>query len=286
MTLPSQLLRKKDIFPRKDFGQNFLSCEQTAKMIVKRAGIDKDDTVLEIGSGLGALTIEASRRAKKVYGIEKDSRLVDLLKEEIAESGQNNIEIVNKDIIKLNIDEFVPEQRKKLVIIGNLPYNISSQILFKLVGEREFIKRAYLMFQLELANRITASPGTKDYSRLSAVMQYCAEVKPVADIKPHLFFPKPQVQSRVVEVIFFDSPACSREKEKFLFTVIKAAFSKRRKTLKNSLAGNDLSISREEAEAILTAAEIDPVRRGETVTVEEFKSLARQAWNIIREEKW
>ena len=286
MTLPSQLLRTEDIFPRKDFGQNFLSCEQTAQMIIRRAGIDEDDTVLEIGSGLGALTIEASRRAKKVYGIEKDKRLIDLLKGEIADSGQSNIEIVNKDILKLNIEEFIPEQRKKLVIIGNLPYNISSQILFKLVEKRELIKRAYLMFQLELANRITALPGTKDYSRLSAVMQYCSDVKPVADIKPHLFFPKPQVQSRVIEVSFFDSPARSREKEKFLFTVIKAAFSKRRKTLKNSIAGNDLSINREEAETILTAAEIDPVRRGETVTVEEFKSLAKHAWNITREEKW
>jgi 16S rRNA (adenine1518-N6/adenine1519-N6)-dimethyltransferase len=286
MTLPAQLLRKKNIFPKKDYGQNFLADDQTAKMIIKRAGIGKDDTVLEIGSGLGALTIEASRWAKKVYGIEKDNRLIDLLKEEIAESGQSNIEIFNQDIMKLSIEDFVPGQRKKLVIIGNLPYNISSQILFMLVEKREFIKKACLMFQLELANRITAPPGGKDYSRLSAVMQYCSDVSPVADIKPHLFFPKPAVQSRVIEVAFFDAPVCSYEKEKFLFTVIKAAFSKRRKTLKNSLAGDDLSINREDAEKILQAAGIDPVRRGETVDVKEFEALAKQAWNFTREEEW
>ncbi|MCK5541221.1 MAG: ribosomal RNA small subunit methyltransferase A [Desulfobacterales bacterium] len=286
MTFPAQLLRKNNIFPKKDFGQNFLIDDQTAQMIIKRAGIDKDDIVLEIGSGLGALTVQASKKAKKVYGIEKDDRLIDLLKEEVVKSGQSNIEIICKDIMKLNIEEFAQTQRKKLVIIGNLPYNISSQILFRLVENREFIKRAYLMFQLELANRITAFPGSKDYSRLSAVMQYCSTVKPIADIKPHLFFPKPAVQSRVIEVSFFDTPAFSYEKEKFLFKVIKAAFSKRRKTLKNSLAGDDLLINREEAEKILKTAKIDPVRRGETVNVEEFVNLAKEAWNSTREDKW
>jgi 16S rRNA (adenine1518-N6/adenine1519-N6)-dimethyltransferase len=286
MTLPARLLRKKEIFPKKDLGQNFLACEQTANMIVERAKIDKDDIVLEIGAGLGALTIEAAKRAKKIYAIEKDYRLIDLLEEEIFKSGQDNIEIINKDILKVDIEKIIGEPGKKLVIIGNLPYNISSQILFRLIEKRDLINKAYLMFQLELANRITAMPGTKDYSRLSAVMQYCADVQPVADIKPHLFFPKPKVQSRVVEISFFDLEDYSYEKEKFLFTVIKAAFSKRRKTLKNSLAGEDLSINREDAEKILTAAAIDPVRRGETVNVKEFVNLAQHAWNYLKEDKW
>ena len=286
MTSPAQLLREKNIYPKKDYGQNFLSDNQTAQMIIKRSGINEKDTVVEIGSGLGALTVQASKKAKKVYAIEKDNRLIDLLREEIVKAGQNNVEIINKDFMKLAIEDFAQSQRKKLVIIGNLPYNISSQILFRLVEKREFIKRAYLMFQLELANRITASPGSKDYSRLSAVMQYCSDVNPIADIKPHLFYPKPAVQSRVIEVSFFDKPACSYEKEKYLFTVIKAAFSKRRKTLKNSLAGEDLSINRDEAETILKAANIDPVRRGETVNVKEFETLAKQAWNFTREEQW
>ncbi|MCP3899942.1 MAG: ribosomal RNA small subunit methyltransferase A, partial [Desulfobacteraceae bacterium] len=272
--------------PKKDYGQNFLACDKTAKMIIRRANIDSDDTVLEIGSGLGALTVEASKMAKKVYAIEKDIRLIDLLKEEIVKSNQSNVEVICKDIMKVDIEEIAQAKRKKLVIIGNLPYNISSQILFKLVEKREFIKRAYLMFQLELANRITAPPGGKDYSRLSAVMQYCSAVTPIADVRPHLFFPKPAVQSRVLEVSFFDTKARSYEKEKFLFTVIKAAFSKRRKTLKNSLAGPDLSINREDAEAILKAAKIDPVRRGETVNVEEFVTLAKEAWNSTKEVKW
>ncbi len=286
MTYPSKLLKDNNIFPKKDFGQNFLACEQTAEMIVRRAGIDKDDTVVEIGSGLGALTIKAAEKAKKLYAIEKDSRLIDLLEHEIAQSGQRNIQVICKDILKLDIDKFAHSQRKKLVILGNLPYNISSQILLKLVEKREFIKRAYLMFQLELADRITALPSSKDYSRLSAIMQYSSTVSPIADIKPHLFFPKPAVQSRVIEVVFSDTPARSYEKEKFLFLVIKAAFSKRRKTLKNSIAGKDLMIDREEAEAILKAAKIDPVRRGETVNVKEFVTLAEQAWNLTRGTEW
>ncbi len=290
MTLPSRLLRKNDIFPRKDFGQNFLNCKETARKIIKKTGITKDDIVLEIGSGLGALTIEAAENAEKVYAVEKDCRLIDLLQGEIDRSGQTNVEIMCKDIIKLDIEKIVQAEGKKLVILGNLPYNISSQILFRLVEKRRFIKRAYLMFQLELANRITAVPGGKNYSRLSAVMQYCSAVTPVADIKPNLFFPKPAIQSRVIEVLFFEKKECSREKEKFLFTVIKAAFSKRRKTLKNSLAGEDLSISREEADTILKIAGIDSVRRGETVNVEEFVTLAKAAWNFSRaegqEDKW
>jgi 16S rRNA (adenine1518-N6/adenine1519-N6)-dimethyltransferase len=270
-TYPGVLLKSSSLFAKKELGQNFLADPQAAAMIVNRAGITKQDTVLEIGPGLGALTVHIAKQAARVYAVEKDTRLIPLITGELEQAGANNVTLINEDIFKVDIGALAGDG--KLLVVGNLPYNISSQVLFRLVENRSVVSRAILMFQKELAQRIVAPPGGRDYGRLSVVMQYCSRVSTVADIGGQLFFPKPEVESRVVAVEFFEKIQFSPDQEAYLFRVIKAAFSKRRKTLKNSLAGAELSINTTQAAQALESAGIDPTRRAETLTVDEFIAL-------------
>lgn len=280
MTHPGQLLKDRKLYAGKELGQNFLSNPATAKMIVQKTGISNRDRVLEIGSGLGALTIPLAQTALHVTAVEKDSRLIPVLQQELDNENLRNVDIINKDILKINFSEIAHNQNrdetpdKKLVVIGNLPYNISSQILFRLVVQRGCIDKAFLMFQKELAKRIIASPGNRDYSRLSAVVQYAADISLVANIGPSSFFPKPEVDSTILKFKFFHTKDFDKTLEKTLFRVIKAAFSKRRKTLKNSMTGGEFEFKKDFVVHALELAGIDANRRAETLNVDEFKSLA------------
>ncbi|CCK82527.1 16S rRNA (adenine(1518)-N(6)/adenine(1519)-N(6))-dimethyltransferase RsmA [Desulfobacula toluolica] len=276
MTHPGQLLKQRKLYAGKELGQNFLSNPDTARIIVEKTGISKETRVLEIGSGLGALTIPIARIAYHVTAVEKDSRLIPLLQQELDTEGFKNVEIINKDVLKLDIAEIAKDN--KLVVIGNLPYNISSQILFRLIEKRTCIEKAFLMFQKELANRIIAPPGGRDYSRLSAVVQYAAQVSRVAKIGPSSFFPKPEVDSTILRFNFFETKEFNLEQEKTLFNVIKAAFSKRRKSLKNSMTGGEFKFEKAFILKVLESAGIDSQRRAETLTVDEFKALALAIW--------
>jgi 16S rRNA (adenine1518-N6/adenine1519-N6)-dimethyltransferase len=158
--------------------------------------------------------------------------------------------------------------------MGNLPYNISSQILVKLINSRTVVNRAILMFQKELAQRIIAPPGGKDYGRLTVMLNYCADLNKLATIDAALFFPKPKVDSEVLEIKFNNLLQERANYEEFLFRVIKAAFGKRRKTLKNALAGSQLNVTGDTALRALDLAGIDPVRRAETLAVSEFVALS------------
>ncbi|OGR58180.1 MAG: ribosomal RNA small subunit methyltransferase A [Desulfobacula sp. RIFOXYB2_FULL_45_6] len=273
MTHPGQLLKQAGLYAGKELGQNFLSNPGTARMIVEKTGISEDMDILEIGPGLGALTLPIAKKAFHVTAVEKDGRLIPILRDEIDASGLKNIDIIHQDVLKIHIKDIVKD--KKLVVIGNLPYNISSQILFKLVEERGYIEKAFLMFQKELATRILAPPGGRDYSRLSAVSQFAAKISPVAEIGPSSFFPSPDVNSSILRFQFFQSEDFDQSQEKLLFDVIKAAFSKRRKSLKNSMAGGELEYEKEFVLQVLARAGIDAQRRAETLSVEEFKSLTR-----------
>lgn len=259
--------------PERNWGRIFLSNPGTAKAIISKIGLADDTRVLEIGPGLGALTIPIAQSCSDVVAVEKDRRLVGLLEQELSACQLSHVKIINKDILKTDIRSMA--QDKKLVVIGNLPYNISSQILFKLVQERASVEKAYLMFQKELADRILALPGKKAYSRLSAVVQYASSVNHFFEVGPSAFFPRPDVESTILEFRFIPSRDFTPEQEKILFQVIKAAFSKRRKTLKNSLTGTLLGLEKKQAAQILDAAGIDASRRAETLSVEEFKRLTR-----------
>ncbi|MBF0572988.1 MAG: ribosomal RNA small subunit methyltransferase A [Desulfamplus sp.] len=335
MTYPGTLLKSSNLFARKELGQNFLADPKAAERIVNLAQISKNDVVLEIGAGLGAITVHAAKHAAKVYAVEKDDRLIQLLKDELSEASVDNVELIHKDIFKVDIESIAKEMANinckevyisnenetvkscgtepKIIVIGNLPYNISSQVLLMLVEKRTLIAKAILMFQKELAERICSPPGGKDYGRLSAIMQYCSRVKTLTDVGANLFFPKPNVESRVIEVNFFqtsssynsnlskpagdgnidsssnsdsssklysDSYNLSPEQEHLLFQVIKAAFSKRRKTLRNAISSSELKIDKSLTEKGLELARIDPERRAETLDVAEFIDLTLSFWHL------
>lgn len=279
MTHPGELLKKNGLYAGKELGQNFLSNPATAQMIVDRTGVDKETTVLEIGPGLGAITLPLARACKQVVAVEKDRRIITLLEEELAGEGICNVTIINQDILKTNIREIAGTE--KLVVIGNLPYNISSQILFKLITIRQVVTRAFLMFQKELAERLLSSPGTKDYSRLSAVVQYASKINRVTDLRPNNFFPRPEVDSTVLRFDFFETQGMGEEDETLLFSVIKAGFSKRRKTLHNAMSGGELGLTKKIVGIALENAGIDSSRRAETLSVQEFIDLSRAVGKVI-----
>ena len=274
MTSPKILLAAHSIHPKKQLGQNFIVDPSFTEMIVKRAGILPEDIILEIGAGLGALTIPLARRAKKVFAVEKDRQIIPILNTEILVSGLTNISIIEKDILSVEIKALVEDMGGKIVVMGNLPYNISSQILVQLIRSREGISRAVLMFQKELAQRITAEAGCKDYGRLTVMLRYCSDIKKLADAKASLFFPKPNVDSQIIELKFKKEIDHKAADEPFLFKVIKAGFGNRRKTLKNALAASELNIDPNTAKGVLEKSGIDPIRRAETLTVEEFVKLS------------
>jgi 16S rRNA (adenine1518-N6/adenine1519-N6)-dimethyltransferase len=273
MTSPKKLLNAWNLRPKKQLGQHFLADPSTAEMIVRRSRISSKNVVLEIGAGLGALTIPAAKIAGSVYAVETDPQLTPLLKTELLVNQLTNVDIIQKNILRLDICSLARKLDHRLIVMGNLPYNISSQVLIQLVESRKYVKRAILMFQKELARRITASPGNKDYGRLTVMLSYCAEIKSIATIAPSLFYPAPKIESEVVEINFDISQAYPAHDEAMLFQVIKAGFGNRRKTLKNALSASGLHIDPQIAYRALTAAGIDPSRRAETLGVLEFVAL-------------
>ncbi len=274
MTSPKILLAAHNIRPKKQLGQNFIVDPAFTEMIVKRAEILPEDIILEIGAGLGALTIPLARRAKKVFAVEKDRQIIPILNREILVSGLTNISIIEKDILSVDIKALAEDMGGEIVVMGNLPYNISSQILVQLIRSREGINRAVLMFQKELAQRITAETGCKDYGRLTVMLRYCSHIKKLANVKASLFFPKPKVDSEILGLKFKKNIDDKAVDESFLFKVIKSGFGNRRKTLKNALAASELNLDPDTAKGVLENSGIDPIRRAETLTVGEFVTLS------------
>jgi 16S rRNA (adenine1518-N6/adenine1519-N6)-dimethyltransferase len=273
MTSPRILLKAWNLRPKKKLGQHFLVDPSVAEMIVRRSNIKADDTVLEIGAGLGALTIPAAKAARQVYAVEVDSQLIQLMKSELAVHKVGNVEIIPKSILHVDMDSLAQKSNRPLIVIGNLPYNISSQVLIQIVHSRTHVDRAILMFQKELAQRIRATPGNKNYGRLTVMLSYCADIKSVATVAASLFYPKPRVDSELVEINFNISRSLPAHDETMLFQVVKAAFGNRRKTLKNALSTGGLNIDPQLARSALIAAEINPSRRAETLSVSEFVAL-------------
>jgi 16S rRNA (adenine1518-N6/adenine1519-N6)-dimethyltransferase len=274
MTSPRILLKAWNMRPKKSLGQNFLLNEALAETIVERAALGPHDAVIEIGAGLGAITIPAARRVARLIAVEKDPHLIDLLRTELAVQRLSNVDLVNQDILRVDFRNYIPPDQPPAVVIGNLPYNLSSQIIVHLIASRTVIDRALVMLQKEMAQRLAASAGQRDYGRLSVMLQYCAEVEVVAEAPAQLFYPRPKVDSRVIQATFrrrIDFPA---DDESLLARVVKAGFSQRRKTLRNALTGNILNADRGQVEAWLEKVAIDPRRRAETLTVEEFVRLA------------
>lgn len=257
------LLKKHCITPKKSMGQNFLAEGPTMKKIVEALGARKDDTVLEIGCGMGVMTAMLAGKCKLVFAVDADREALAIAREESAEIG--NIEWIQGDILKTDISSYA--QDDKILVIGNIPYNISSPIFFHLLDNRSYIERAVLLIQREVADRVVAIPGNKDYGALSIMMQSYSRCKKLFNVAATNFVPPPKVMSSVIELDFTDSP----EKEvPGLRDVVQSSFQKRRKTIKNALGKFD------GIEKILADLGIDPKRRPETLSVEEFHKLAQK----------
>jgi len=273
MTSPRSLLTAHRLRARRQLGQNFLSQPSVAEMIVARAGVSPEEMVLEIGAGLGALTIPLARAARGVTAIERDRDLVPLLQAELLAAGIQNVTILATDALALDLSELARAAGRPLTVFGNLPYNISSQIVVQLIASRRHIGRAVLMFQKELAQRLSAGPGGRDYGRITAMLTYCASVRHLAAVDAHNFFPPPKVDAAVLEISFAAPRPYPPHDEARLFRLITAAFGKRRKTLKNALCASGLHLPPAAATAGLARAGIDPKRRAETLSPEEFVAL-------------
>jgi 16S rRNA (adenine1518-N6/adenine1519-N6)-dimethyltransferase len=274
MTAPRTLLSAWQLRAKKKLGQNFLKNPAIIDEIIAESNLTAKDTVLEIGAGLGALTLPLGRVIQNVIALEIDKQIIPLLHNEINAANLKNISIIETNALKCDFEELIPLDARPVIVMGNLPYQISSQILIKLIQNRVMISRAVLMFQKELAERLMASPGCKSYGRLSVMLQYCAEVRHMIAVKPENFFPRPKVDSTIIEIRFLTDPPFPTQNEAFLHQTIKAAFGRRRKTLRNAIKGSQLEVSPEVLEKAFEESGIDPIRRAETLSVEEFVRLS------------
>ena len=282
MTAPHTLLKAHRLMAKKQLGQNFLTEPGLARQMAQLARLEPTDAVLEIGAGLGMLTVAIAGVARRVWAIETDGRLIELLKSELALAGVAHVAVVKADFLGMRLAPFENEAGRPLVVMGNLPYHLSSQILVSLIEQRASVVRAIMMFQKEMAERLVAPPGGKTYGRLTAMLGYCARVKTLKDYPARHFFPRPKIDSSVVEIRFRNAPVVAAVDETFLFQTIKAAFAQRRKTLKNALAGSFLKPTPAAVQSALAAAGIDPRRRAETLEAVEFVHLSNALFNALK----
>jgi 16S rRNA (adenine1518-N6/adenine1519-N6)-dimethyltransferase len=272
MESPLKILKRYHIQPVKRLGQSFLVDNNITSRIVDASKINDGDTVVEIGAGLGAMTAMMAPRVQKVVALEIDPKLVAVLREELKDV--SNVEIIHEDVLRYDFSEPTCGGIR-IKVIGNIPYNVSSQIVFRLIEFREHISSATLMFQKEVADRIAAPPGTKEYGILSVIVTMYAAAAKVMTVPATCFYPRPKVDSAVLKMDMRDGLLYPIENHDVFIETVKTAFSKRRKTLANNLKDMDKVRSKGiDVSVLFEETGIDGRRRGETLTVEEFGRLS------------
>ena len=275
------ILKKYDFTFQKKFGQNFLIDTHVLEKIVDAADIGKDDLVLEIGPGIGTVTQYLCEAARQVIAVEIDRKLIKILKDTL--SAYDNVEVINEDILKVDIAALVEEKNngKPIKVVSNLPYYITTPIIMTLLEKRVPVTDMTLMMQEEVARRMQAAPGNKDYGALSLAVQYYSVPYIAAFVPQNCFMPRPNVGSAVVNLKCHKKPPVEVVDEELMFKLIKASFAQRRKTLQNGLTNSaELDFTKEEiTEAILKMQELlgmkqNPLIRGETLTLKEFACLS------------
>lgn len=269
-----EVLAKYNMSAKKKFGQNFLIDSHVLEGIVEAAGVTEDDLVLEIGPGIGSLTQYLAEAAGKVIAVEIDKTLLPVLADTLSE--YNNVTVINEDILKVDLDEIVSENGgRPIKVVANLPYYITTPIIMKLFESRARIESITVMVQKEVADRMAAGPGGKDYGSLSLAVGYYAKAVTVMDVPPSSFIPQPNVGSAVVNLSRYTEPRVKVQDEKRLFEIVRTAFNQRRKTLSNSLSNNpSLGVSRQEVTDGLVKMGVDEKARGEILTLEQFAELS------------
>lgn len=270
----------ENLKPLKRFGQNYLQDQNTILKIIDTFNVQPDDTILEIGPGRGALTKFLHNKPKKYFAVEIDKRVIDELKNNFS-----NVHFINADFLEFNLNQIQSEFTNEIAsdkqtespsirIIGNIPYNITSPILFKMIENKLLIKDALIMTQYEVAKRIIAKPRTKDYGILSVLMNYFATVELCFKISPNVFYPKPKVDSAIIKIDFQNNKEVEID-DKLFIQVVKASFGNRRKTLKNSLSNSiykDIDLSK---------IDFDFTLRAEELSIEEFIELTKKMKKLL-----
>ena len=268
------ICKRFDIKMSKMLGQNFLIKRGIVDEIVKAADLQEGEPVLEIGPGIGTLTQGLAQSGANVTAIELDTRLLEVLDTTLAQ--YSNVTIVHGDVLKLDVPSIMNNEPFK--VVANLPYYITTPIIMSLLESRLPIERLVVMVQKEVALRMVAKPGTKDYGALSVAVQYYTKPDIVLDVPPKSFLPAPAVTSSVIRCVLRDKPPVDVIDEKLFFRVVKAGFAQRRKTFANTMKTTGLSKDR--IEELLAKANIDGQRRGETFTLQEFADVAN-AWAAL-----
>jgi 16S rRNA (adenine1518-N6/adenine1519-N6)-dimethyltransferase len=276
------ILKKFNVRPLRRLGQNFLIDQSVVAKIVDAANVSQKDLVIEVGPGTGSMTRELAARAGKVTAVEIDRHLIPVLRQELHEF--SNVEILNEDIMKTDIKEdiigrynsgetcFKPDRVK---VVANLPYYITTPVIMKFLEENPGIDTMVFMVQREVAERMAAQPGGKEYGALSVAVQYYSRPEFVLEVPPDCFIPRPEVYSTVIRLNIYDKPPVDLLDEGLFFKVVKASFGQRRKNLVNALYNSGyFKATKDEIKLMLKNIGIDENRRGETLTIMQFADLA------------
>ncbi|MBR6643089.1 MAG: 16S rRNA (adenine(1518)-N(6)/adenine(1519)-N(6))-dimethyltransferase RsmA [Lachnospiraceae bacterium] len=271
-----EILKKYDFMFQKRFGQNFLIDTHVLEKIIKSAEITKDDLVLEIGPGIGTMTQYLCENAREVVAVEIDKNLIPILENDtLAE--YNNVTVINEDILKLDLNKLVEERNggNRIKVVANLPYYITTPIIMGLFESHVPLQNITVMVQKEVADRMQAGPGSKDYGALSLAVQYYATPYIAANVPQNCFMPRPNVGSAVIRLTLHEEPPVKVTDEKLMFALIRASFNQRRKTLVNGLTNAaELDFSKEEIQAALEQMGLSATIRGEALTLEQFAELS------------
>ncbi|PKM93827.1 MAG: 16S rRNA (adenine(1518)-N(6)/adenine(1519)-N(6))-dimethyltransferase [Firmicutes bacterium HGW-Firmicutes-1] len=270
-----EIINKYNFIFQKRFGQNFLIDSNILEKIVHGAELTKEDVVIEIGPGIGSLTQVLAENAKMVIAIEIDKKLIPILEETLI--GYDNVIIINEDILKVDMQKLIDQYNdgRKIKVIANLPYYITTPIIMGLFENNVPVDTITVMVQKEVADRMQAGPGTKDYGALSLAVQYYSKPKVIAQVGPNCFIPAPKVGSSVISLKRFDEQEIEVADEKFLFRIIRASFNQRRKTLVNSISNQEtLNVSKACLQQVLGKMGLDERIRGEALTLKQFIELS------------
>lgn len=282
-TRTREILEKYGLSAKKSLGQNFIIDTNILSNIVQAGAVDKDTTVIEVGPGIGALTEQIAKKAKEVFAFEIDDRLLPVLDDTL--SPYDNITVFHEDILKVDFDEFQKKYLQdctRLVVIANLPYYITTPIIMHLIESSLPVEEMVLMMQKEVASRLEANPSTKAYGSLSIAIQYYMDVEVAFTVPRTVFMPQPNIESAIIRLTTLKQPPVMVNDVDLFFKIIRASFVQRRKTIWNNLRkALDDKEKEELLREVFASADIDPSRRGESLSIEEFGRLA----NALSEKK-
>ena len=272
------IMKKYGIKANKSLGQNFLVNSEVVESIVESSEIGKEDMVIEIGPGLGTLTKYLLEKAGKVLCIELDTRMIKILEDKF--ENYENFEVINQDVLKVNLNEIIKENKKEgkiknVKVVANLPYYITTPIIMKLLEDKLDIKSITVMIQKEVADRLIETPGGKDTGAITYSVYYYCESEKIMEVPNSSFIPEPEVTSEVIKMTLRNEPAVELENPKVMFMIIKSAFMQRRKTLLNALTNTKVFLSKEEGLQILKKLNLDENVRAENLSIYDFANIAK-----------